>query len=230
MEDKIKFFDSPIKILGGSILLVEGILTLSLTKGNLSEDQKTWIIIGMVSALLLTIVGAVIMHWINNKSKISAVTYDTDTKNYDYEIFISFPIAGVKDKKEREEVNDFANKLEKELNKIGYRRIFNASLHFSSNHDHQPPKIACETDFDALDKSKNFLLLYPDKIPTSALIELGYALGGQKKITICSTSIHNLPFLARGLSEAYQNVSFLEYESDEHLIDMLVENHSSYFR
>jgi len=226
----VKLFDSPIKVLGGSIILVEAILTIILTGGNLVEKQKSWIVIGMIVSLFLTIIGAVVMHWINNKTKISNVTFDSDDKHYDFEIFISFPIAGVKDKKEREEVNEFANKLEISLKNIGYRKIFNASLHFSNNHDHQPPRVACETDFGALDKSKNFLLLYPEKIATSALIELGYALGGQKKIIMCSPSIHNLPFLARGLGEAYRNVSFLEYEDNDHLIDMLTQNHKSYFR
>lgn len=226
----IKFFDSPIKVLGGSILLVEGILTIVLSSDKITENQQTWIIIGMIGALILTIISSVIMHWINNKIKVSAVTFDDVDKEYVYDIFISFPIAGIEDKKIRKEMNDFANLLEDELKKIGYRRIFNASLHFSHNHEHQPPKIACETDFGALDKSKNFLLLYPERIATSALIELGYALGGQKKITMCSNNIHTLPFLARGLNEAYRNVSFLRYEDNQHLIDMLTENHKSYFK
>jgi hypothetical protein len=228
--NKVKLFDSPIKVLGGSIILVEAILTIVLTTGNLTVNQRSWIIIGMILAVFITIVGSVIMHWINNKAKISTVTHDTEDKKYDYEIFISFPIAGIKDKKEREQVNGFAKNLENELENIGYRKIFNASMHFSHDHEHQPPKIACETDFNALDKSKNFLLLYPERIATSALIELGYALGGQKKIIMCSKSIHTLPFLARGLSKAYRNVNFLEYEDNNHLINMLTENHKSYFR
>ena len=157
--DKTNLFDSPIKILGGSILLVEGILATVLAAGDLSTSQRSWIIIGMLGALLLTIIGAVFMHWIDNRQSLPSVTLDTEDKVYEYDIFIAFPIAAIKSKTERAEVNQFANNLEAELKKVGYKKIFNASLHFSNDHEHQPPKIAAKTDLEAIEKSKNFLLI-----------------------------------------------------------------------
>ncbi|UZD24186.1 hypothetical protein PBT90_12405 [Algoriphagus halophytocola] len=228
--EKTNLFDSPIKILGGSILLVEGILAIVLAKGNLDASHKSWIIIGMLVALFLTIVSAVLMHWIDNRQSLPSVTKDTEYKTYEYDVFIAFPIAAIKSKVERAEINEFANNLETELKKIGYKRIFNASLHFSNNHEHQPPKVAAKTDLEAIEKSRNFLLIYPVKTPTSALIELGFAMGGQKNIIMCSVDIHTLPFLARGFSEAFRNVNYLEYSDNEHLINMLVENNEEYFK
>ena len=39
----------------------------------------------------------------------------------------------------RKTLNDLANTLEVELNKLGYKKNFNASLHFSDKHQHQAP-------------------------------------------------------------------------------------------
>jgi hypothetical protein len=67
-------------------------------------------------------------------------------------------------------------------------------------------------------------------LPTSALIELGYALAMGKNIIICSDSIHTLPFLARGLNENYENVKFVEYKDNKHLLDILTQTDAIYFK
>lgn len=225
----INLFNSPIKILGGSIIIIEGILGGIMTT-NLTEYQKDWIIIGMIGALVLTILVALLMHYIDNKKILSNATPETLDKKFDYDIFIAFPIAAVKNITERKALNDFAKRLETELKRIGYKKIFNASLHFSNNHEHQPPPIAAKIDIKAIDSSKNFILLYPEKIATSALIELGYAMSGNKNIVMCSNNIYTLPFLARGFSEAFRNVNYLEYKDNDHLINILIENHQEYFK
>lgn len=225
-----KVLDSPIKIIGGIVLVVEGILTLILTTGSPTDEQKLWITIGMIVSLILALISAVIIHWIDNKQFVSGTTIDTAEKKYEYDVFISFPIAAMPDGTKRKAINDFANSLEKELNKLGYKKNFNASLHFSDKHEHQAPKVAAKIDFDALDKSRNFLLVYPEKLPTSALIELGYALATSKNIVMCSDDIHTLPFLARGFNETFENVNFIEYKDNQQLLEILTQTHDNYFK
>lgn len=225
-----KTLDSPIKIMGGIVLLVEAILTLILTTTNPTNEQKLWITIGMIVSLILALVAAVVIHWIDNRQVISGQPINTPETKYEYDVFISFPIAAMPDKIKRKEINDFANALEKKLNDIGYKRNFNASLHFSDKHEHQAPKVAAKIDFSALSSSRNFLLIYPEKLPTSALIELGYALAKSKNIIMCSNDIHTLPFLARGFNETFENVNFIEYKDNEQLLSNLTQTHDSYFK
>jgi len=225
-----QIIDAPIKILGGVVLVVEAILTLILTNTNPNDEQKLWITIGMIVSLILAIIGSVLIHWLNNRQVRSGATVDTDQKAFEYDIFISFPIAAITDAIKRKALNDFANELEEKFKTIGFKKIFNASLHFSNRHDHQPPKVAAKIDFDALDKSRNFLLIYPEKLPTSALIELGYAIAANKNIVMCSDNVHTLPFLARGFNEAFENICFVEYDTNQHLFDMLTQTHVNYFK
>jgi|GEM_PF-3476466 len=225
-----KVLDSPVKIIGGAVIVVEAILTLILTTGNPSEEQKLWITIGMIVSLILALVAAVIMHWIDNKQVPSGASLDTGEKNYEYDVFISFPIASMPDDEKQQNIKEFANQLEKELNRLGYKKNFNASVHFSDKHDYQAPKVAAKIDFDALDKSRNFLMIYPEKLATSALIELGYALAARKNIIMCSDNLHTLPFLARGFNETFKNVSFIEYKDNKQLLSILTQTHDTYFK
>ena len=149
--------------------------------------------------------------------------------NYDYTVFISFAIAAVKSKSRRAEIANEAEKLEALLSTLGYSPIFNASKHFSTDHDYQPPAVAAREDFSAIENCKNFLLYYPEAYPTSALIELGYALRDRDNIIICTKDKkHTLPFLARELSEINEKVKIIECESIQHLTDILRENHTEY--
>lgn len=226
----IKLFDSPIKILGGSIIIVEAILLYLVQSDGLVESQKSWIIIGMISTLILTIIAAVIIEFLNKRKTSSVVTIDGKTKEYRYDVFISYPIAGAKNKTEKNETKDFIIQIEKKLKTWGYKEVFNATTYFDKEHDNQPPAVASKIDLMAVQDSKNFILIYPTKVATSALVELGYALGGDKNILICTTNIKILPFLVRGFNEAFKNVRIIEYNDFEHLNDILCENHKQYLK
>lgn len=168
----------------------------------------------------------------NNKSIFRKYSWLRGAKNhrFDYSIFLSFAIAGNKTKKQREDLNSDIKKLETKLEELGYSPIFNASNYFSNEHEYQPPEIAAREDFNAIEKCKNFLLYYPEKVPTSALIELGYALRDRDNILICSKDKHTLPFLARGLSDLDTNFHFLECSTVDRLIKILEEHHETYLK
>ena len=80
---KKNIFDSPIKIIGGKVLVVEAILTLILTTGDPTDQQKLWITIGMIASLILALIAAVIIHWIDNRQYSSGTIIDTVDKEYE---------------------------------------------------------------------------------------------------------------------------------------------------
>ena len=49
------------------------------------------------------------------------------------------------------------------------------------------------------------MLLYPKEVPTSALIELEYAISRKKHILILTSDFNILPYLAKGLNDVYTN-------------------------
>lgn len=68
-------------------------------------------------------------------------------------------------------------------------------------------------DIAELDKATHFLFIYPVETPTSALIELGYALGMHKSIILVHPKNVILPFMATKMDKVYENISKLEFEN-----------------
>lgn len=57
--------------------------------------------------------------------------------------------------------------------------------------------MALEVDITALNKSKRFLLIYPQKIVSSVLFEAGYAFAANKPTVYFIHNRSDLPFLMR---------------------------------
>lgn len=149
--------------------------------------------------------------------------------NNEYSIFLSFAIAGNKTRNQREIINEEISKIETKLTELGYTNIFNASNYFSNEHDYQPPEIAAKEDFSAIENSKNFLFFYPTKVPSSALVELGYALRDGTNITIFTSNKHFLPFLTRELGQINDRVHVVVYDDIDNLLSILEDCHELYF-
>lgn len=91
-------------------------------------------------------------------------------------------------------------------------------------------------DIRMLERSANFVMLYPRRLATSALFEAGYALarGMPCRFFVRDQSVdeHKLPFLMRRLPEAFTNVSIIdgsEWATYEDIADRLEQNAASWF-
>lgn len=72
------------------------------------------------------------------------------------------------------------------------------------------PKDSLLQDIQELNMSSDFLLIYPVETPTSALMELGYALARDINIVIIHPTSVKLPFMAASLQDVYDNVKTLK--------------------
>lgn len=72
------------------------------------------------------------------------------------------------------------------------------------------PREATIKDFGVLERSHLVLFIYPDSVPTSALIELGYAIARQKFIVCVTPALKTLPFMAQSFHELLPNYRLLE--------------------
>lgn len=76
--------------------------------------------------------------------------------------------------------------------------------------DYDTPEKSIETDLQSIRNCDVFILHYPTKVPSSALIELGVAVALNKRILIITSSKNTLPYLALGIPSTIKNSTILE--------------------
>lgn len=123
-------------------------------------------------------------------------------------IFLAAPISGFVDDGEYQEYREKILELIFFLRKHSFE-VYSEVECVSGKNDYDSPEQSAREDFKRISDSDIFLLLYPKKVQTSALIELGYACAKEKVIVIVSSK-SILPYLALGLASACTNVSIVE--------------------
>ena len=138
-------------------------------------------------------------------------------RRYKYNLFISYPMKplGLEESKKLYEVvlvskNAIQN----------YRPDFKIFASVDNLIDEKEgEKTIPQTDsFEALRKSKKYLLIYPKVMASSVLIELGYALCMDKQIIILAKKFEDLPYLLQTRINRFKckNIT-IQYFNDESL-------------
>jgi hypothetical protein len=124
-------------------------------------------------------------------------------------MFISTPIS-VFSESELSRFRWFCSKLYTKLIESDSESSFYcANVAIEGSHLFDSPHDSAHRDFEELRRLDSFVLLYPTPVPSSSLIELGYALALRKRILIVAPRLEDLPFLARGLTMASHNTEVL---------------------
>lgn len=123
----------------------------------------------------------------------------------EFNIFIACAMAA--DSGKLKEIQPFIDLLEEKFGPTYY-----APRKYSDPATYPEPYPALQEVLDNIKHSKILFLYYPEKVPSGALVELGYALALKKKIVVYTEDLNNLSYILR---EGYDNMIVLtnEYES-----------------
>lgn len=148
---------------------------------------------------------------------------------FKYDVFISSAMAGLHTEEDYKNYRNEAIHLEKILkSKCNFKSVFYAGRDIKTKAEFEAQNISLHNDFVALVESKYFLLLYPDKIVTSAIFEAGWALALGKPSVYYVRNRHDLPFLMAQAGDASldSKVTIYEYDGrDRGEIDHLIASH-----
>lgn len=93
----------------------------------------------------------------------------------------------------------------------------------ASQNDYETPENSIQKDLHAIQSCDLFVLHYPHKVPTSALIELGFAIANNKRIIVITPKISTLPFLAQGINALRSDSIIIDSERlDNDTIDRIM--------
>lgn len=134
--------------------------------------------------------------------------------------FISTPIAGFNDEKQyleyRKILGDICNNLKAEF---GERSTYAAFLDVADYDSYDLPEDSAKIDLEQLQKADCMILFYPIKVVTSALTELGVALGLNKKVLLVVPNIQILPYMVQGIPALIPNrVKLIEANIEDRLL------------
>lgn len=135
-----------------------------------------------------------------------------DNKN----IFIATPIAGFSSKEDYKKYKALILEVIGNIKKNNKINIFCEITNIKDISEYDSPAKSVIKDFKHIRESEYFILLYPQKVGSSALIELGYALSEGKYILIISPEKIILPYMVLGFEEVYSNVklAICEYTTE----------------
>ena len=127
-----------------------------------------------------------------------------------YRIFLAAPMSASSKQEYEQNFHDISY-LQKELRDM--RRVedvYFAGEEKPSKTDFTPsPSEAFRDDVMTLAEANIFVFIYPQKVLTSALIELGMALGMKKRTFIFVRNPEDLPYLLIGARDGARSVDFM---------------------
>jgi hypothetical protein len=99
--------------------------------------------------------------------------------------------------------------------------IYSGSLKFKTIDEVEDEIAAAKNDFQKINKSKKFILIYPEKIVTSCLVEIGYAICLNLPCVLFVKSRNDLPYILKEIGQIKNNVLIYTY-SDTNSIENII--------
>ena len=106
---------------------------------------------------------------------------------------------------------------------IALTPVYYAGTALASSADFEDEAHALRVNFAALTAARRFLLIYPEPLPTSALIELGYAMALELPIRVFIRDWGHLPFMLRSVTRVRREVAILRCRSLADVVALLQE-------
>jgi hypothetical protein len=226
----LKEIKTPLAFLSLVVLVAEGILLYLMKKAT--GFDLTILIIGCI---LLPFACLVVLYLLykdpyGSASALAVKDEIQPPSGKTYELFVSAPMAAFESDKDfqasRNAIFDVVRAIKKNCR---FNDVFYAGTEIESHKDFESEDLSVVEDYDACFRSKYFILIYPQKLATSALIELGWAMAHRKPIIIFTKKRGDLPFLAKNADAVFANLRIYEYKTSSDIIDRFYANGAELF-
>lgn len=214
------------------LLVVEGILGGLAVKADGTDFTTLIWIIGGSLVLILTAVWVLALvqpelFMVSQKEvSLPGAASDIPENEIHFDAFVSAPMASVDDeayREMRETVSAIVGDLKKHANMAS---VYYAGEEIETQADFDADVLAIKADFEKIRASRSFILLYPARIASSALIEVGFALALGKPVVIAVTNRDDLPFLLRSAGQALKRVRIYDCDNLDSFLK-LIRKHGS---
>jgi hypothetical protein len=157
---------------------------------------------------------------------------EASADSFQFDVFLSTPMAAYSSNAEYCAGRAEFKKVFDALKENCGLSVYWASEKIESIDDFDTQDVSAQADLDALHQSRRFVLLYPQKLPTSALFEAGYALALNRESHYFVHEREDLPFLMRELTNADDKAkihSGADWKNYDKLAQYMVRNKAMWF-
>jgi hypothetical protein len=231
----IKSVDTPIKLLGLTIIVTFIILVLVVLKipaGSL-QTGLMMLMSGVITLSALVAMAIVILDI--NKVKQSSTTVTTPPVLIDYGAFVSIPMDGANNQEWEDHRKRMQNLVAAIRRHCEVRVVFYAGDLYPTKGKWQTPDVALCENFQKLKASNKFIMIFPRKTSSSVLVEAGMALALGKDTVIFAKNPDELPFLLRRAANASRQnnlprINVYKYNNFDDIIRTIEDDGSSLLR
>lgn len=138
-----------------------------------------------------------------------------------YDVFISSPMKSVS-QQGYEEIRLLTIDAIKALRQNGrFNTVYYSGMEYTKQDEFDPADVGTDRDFRALRESRSFLLIYPEKLVTSSLVEAGYALALGLPSFYFVRDVNDLPYMLQRASEPNKEVKLFVYDNPSKLVQQI---------
>ena len=159
--------------------------------------------------------------WYIQERRYSNIIDKNKKKRNEYDIFISYPMKGLKNEEDKNILKDIVIKVKNNLE----RNFPKIKVFVSIDDDSSEGKLlrSKTENFEALSSSNCFIFIYPKEVVSSVLIEAGYAIALNKICIFLSPSKESLPYLLALNIDREKNFFFFSYKKCSNLPELITE-------
>jgi hypothetical protein len=144
-------------------------------------------------------------------------------------LFIGAPMASLKDEyyiNFRNTVIELKNTIDKHCE---FSHIYYPGEKIDNPKSFDGGLKAIDKNFIYLKSCEHMLIIYPRKVPSSTLTEIGYGIALSKKIVIFCPNRKILPYLLQNADGKINNIKIYTYKNKQHLLEIVEGNGMSLF-
>lgn len=215
---------SPLGLLALVVLVIEAVLGVLATRAE--GGALTILLVGLIGTLVLVVAGMYVIAW-KRPELLSATPRNpgVSTTGMRYDAFISAPMASFQaDPKAYQRSRSDIRKLVKLLEEgLPRRKVFYAGEQLPSVSAFEAADLSLDTDLEALRDSRCCILIYPREMATSALVEVGVAIGMRKPVVIHVLDGVGLPFLLQhdqGAAATHGPIHIYKYSNFDEILQV----------
>lgn len=143
-------------------------------------------------------------------------------------LYVSTPMASI-DKPEYTKQREFLIALEKVLIQIGFKNIISPALAIDKQENFDGSTKANFDNYKEMKQVESFLVIYPKPLPTSVLVEIGYAIALSKNIVLFTKNLKELPFMLQEANATIPNLRIYSYKNYDDIIKIVESNKMALF-